>query len=191
MPPLPSWNPRIVCYFQTYHKANGEYVSLLPLITNPSGVTHVILAAVHVNGEPGPLLTLNDDAPSHAKYTQLWDEVVVLRDSGIKVLGMLGGASKGSFARLDYGGEARTDDAALVARFETYYAPLRDFVRRHQLDGLDLDVEEDMSLPGIIHLIDRLKADLGPSFIVTLPPVATALMPGRPHLPAFSHWLLE
>lgn len=191
MPPLPpppasTWNPRIICYFQTYYKDN-EYVSLLPLVTNPSGVTHVILAAIHVNWEPDKL-TLNDDAPEHAKYTQLWDEVVVLQDSGIKVLGMLGGAAQGSFARLD-DSESRTD--VPLARFETYYAPLRDFIRRHRLDGLDLDVEEEMSLPGIIHLIDRLKADFGQAFIVTLAPVATALMAGRPHLSGFDYRLLE
>ncbi|OAP64746.1 hypothetical protein AYL99_00718 [Fonsecaea erecta] len=191
MPPLPAvpvaaWKPRIVCYFQTYHHG-GEYVSLLPLLTNPSGITHVILAAIHVNWDPQNL-TLNDDPPDHEKYTQLWDEVVVLQDSGIKVLGMLGGAARGSFARLDYS-ESRTD--VPVARFESYYIPLRDMIRRYNLDGIDLDVEEEMSLPGIVHLIDRLKADFGPEFIITLAPVATALMAGRPHLSGFDYRMLE
>ena len=116
------------------------------------------------------------------------DEVVVLQDSGIKVMGMLGGAAKGSFARLDYS-QSRTD--VPIARFESYYAPLRDLIRRQNLDGLDLDVEEETSLPGIIHLIDRLKADFGQQFIITLAPVATALMAGRPHLSGFDHRLLE
>src|SRR5271155_2407409 len=191
MPPIPappgsSWNPRIICYFQTYYKGT-DYVSLLPLITNPSGVTHVILAAIHVNRDPNNF-TLNDDSPDHPKYTQLWDEIVVLQDNGIKVLGMLGGAAQGSFARLDYS-ESRTDIPA--ARFEMYYAPLREFIRQHNLDGLDLDIEEEMSLPGVVHLIDRLKADFGQSFIITLAPVATALMAGRPHLSGFDYWLLE
>ncbi|KAJ9622553.1 uncharacterized protein PV06_01732 [Exophiala oligosperma] len=191
MPPIPpapvtAWNHRIVCYFQTYHH-NDEYVSLLPLITNPSGVTHVILAALHVNWAPDNL-TLNDDPPDHEKYTQLWDEVVVLQDSGIKVLGMLGGAARGTYARLDYS-EGRTD--VPLARFEAYYVPLRDTIRKYGLDGLDLDIEEPMSLPGVIHLIDRLKSDFGPDFIITLAPVATALMAGRPHLSGFDHRLLE
>lgn len=184
--PVPSWNPRIVCYFQTYHH-NNEYISLLPLIEHPSGITHVILAAIHVNWDPNNL-TLNDDSPEHEKYTQLWDEVVVLQDSGIKVLGMLGGAAKGSFARLDYS-DSRTD--VPLARFEAYYAPLRDMIRRYSLDGLDLDVEEETSLVGIIHLIDRLRADFGSDFIITLAPVATALMAGRRHLSGFDYRLLE
>ena len=175
-----------MCYFQTYYADQG-YISLLPILTNPSGITHLVLAAIHVNWDPENL-TLNDDPPDHPKYTQLWDEVVVLQDGGMKVLGMLGGAAKGSFARLDYS-ESRTDIP--IARFESYYAPLRDFVRRHNLDGLDLDVEEEMSLPGIIHLIDRLRVDFGQSFLITLAPVATALMEGRRHLSGFNYKLLE
>ena len=88
-----------------------------------------------------------------------------MQDVGVKVLGMLGGAAQGSFQRLD-----RSD-----GEFEAYYVPLRDMVRRHNLDGLDLDVEEPMSLNGIIRLIDRLKTDFGPEFLITLAPVATAL----------------
>ena len=33
-------------------------------------------------------------------YDVLWEEVRELREKGIKVLGMLGGAAKGSFERL-------------------------------------------------------------------------------------------
>jgi chitinase len=191
MPPLPlapltPFKPRIITYFQTYHHED-QYISLLPLLTHPTGITHVILAAIHVNWEPYNL-TLNDDPPSHPKYTQLWDEVVVLQDSGIKVLGMLGGAARGSFARLDYS-ESRTDIP--YARFEAYYIPLQDMIRQYNLDGLDLDVEEETSLPGMIHLIDRLKSDFGQDFIITLAPVATALMAGRRHLSGFDHRMLE
>lgn len=192
MPPIPgvpsvsTWNPRVVCYFQTYHR-DGEYTSLLPLITNTSGVTHVILAAIHINWDPKNL-TLNDDPPDHDKYTQLWDEVVVLQDSGVKVLGMLGGAAKGSFARLDYS-ESRMDIP--IARFESYYAPLRDMIKAYSLDGIDLDIEEEMSLPGVIHLVDRLKADFGRDFIITMAPVATGLMTGRPHLSGFDYRTFE
>ena len=198
MPPLPpptasttpsflGWQPRIVCYQQTYHH-NNDYISLLPLITNgPPAITHLILSAIHVNWDPSNL-TLNDNRPDDPRYTQLWDEVTVLQDSGIKVMGMLGGAAKGSFARLDYS-ESRTDIP--LQRFEAYYTPLRDMLRQYGLDGVDLDVEEEMSLPGVVHLIDRLKADFGEDFIITLAPVATALMRERPHLSGFDYFLLE
>ena len=96
---------------------------------------------------------------------------------------MFGGAAKGSYARLDRS----------VAEFETYYTPLRDFIRARDIDGLDLDVEEPMSLQGIIRLIDRLKADFGKGFLITLAPVAPALYDPDPkkNLSGFSYPELE
>jgi hypothetical protein len=96
---------------------------------------------------------------------------------------MLGGAAKGTFTRLD------VDDAA----FEDYYLPLRDLVRERSLDGLDLDVEESMTLAGVIRLIDRLKADFGEDFLITLAPVAAALMSDNPrhNLSGFGYEALE
>lgn len=96
---------------------------------------------------------------------------------------MLGGAAKGSFTRLD------CDDAI----FEAYYTPLRDLIRHRSLDGLDLDVEEHMSLNGVVRLIDRLKSDFGSGFIITLAPVAAALMSDNPrrNLSGFSYEALE
>ncbi len=96
---------------------------------------------------------------------------------------MLGGAAKGSFTRLDL------DDRT----FELYYVPLRNLIRERGLDGLDLDVEEPMTLAGIIRLIDRLKADFGDGFIITLAPVAAALLSDRPehNLSGFSYEALE
>lgn len=55
----------------------------------------------------------------------------------------------------------------------------------HELSGLDLDVEEEIPLATITRLIARLRADFGPDFLITLAPVATALIPDPkvpPHL---------
>lgn len=191
MPPVPTRtpplaNPRVVLYVQTHHEPDGTYHSLLPLLERPCGATHVIIAAIHVNGDPNDI-RLNDHVPSNERYNQLWDEVVVLQDSGIKVLGMLGGAAKGTFARLDNG----ETSAGNPLMFDTYYAPLRDMIRRYNLDGIDLDVEEEMSIGGVIHLISKLREDFGPEFLITLAPVATALMDGRPHLSGFNYKFLE
>lgn len=93
---------------------------------------------------------------------------------------MLGGAAKGSYQKLD--GD-RTS-------FLRYYEPLRQMVRQLGFDGLDLDVEEDMSLAGIVRLIDQLKFDFGSGFIITLAPVATALQ-GLRHLSGFDYEALE
>ena len=177
MPPIPS-TARIVCYHQTQY--DGErYVSVLPLVTESTGVTHVIVGAIHLNGEPGDI-TLNDDPPSHPKYEPLWEETDTLQFSGVKVMAMLGGAAKGTYHRLD------GDEAS----FEAFYSPLRDVLRTYNFDGVDLDVEEHMSLAGVIRLIDRLKADFGLDFIITLAPVAPALHFG-PHISGFDYQALE
>ncbi|KAL4915619.1 PhoD-like phosphatase-domain-containing protein [Aspergillus aurantiobrunneus] len=182
MPPIPppSYPHRIVLYHQTLCPDQGSYVSLLPLLNNHTGITHVILAAFHLNSPNPNHITLNNDPPDHSMYDELWAEVPLLQQNGIKVMAMLGGAAKGTFSCLDGDG----------AQFEAYYVPLLATIRRHGLDGIDLDVEEPMSLSGIVRLIDRLKADLGEGFLITLAPVAAALL-GIGNLSGFDYRQLE
>ncbi|KAF2802507.1 glycoside hydrolase [Mytilinidion resinicola] len=175
MPPTPTLlphhtGPRLVLYAQTHHDGSGNPISLLPLITQNTGVTHVIVAAIHLNEGPGNI-TLNDDPPSAEKFKTLWSEVKWLQGTGVKVLGMLGGAARGSFERLSGGDES----------FESYYRPLHAIISTHALDGLDLDVEEQISLSTAQRLIHRLRSDFGPQFLITLAPVATALLPDPAH----------
>jgi hypothetical protein len=182
MPPIPPHKtplPRVITYYQTHHTPSGAAISVLPLLTQPSiSLTHLILAACHINESPAAL-TLNDHPPSHPRFQTLWAELRVLQASGIKVLLMLGGAAQGTYARLE------------SEQFEAYYAPLRQLIRERNLDGIDLDVEEPMSLGGIIKLIDRLRADFGPGFIVTLAPVAMALLDPTKNLSGFDYEALE
>lgn len=183
MPPLPHPAlPRLITYHQTHHTPSGTPISVLPLLQHPNiALTHLILAAIHLNADPSAL-TLNDHPPSHPRFTTLWAELRILQASGVKVLGMVGGAAQGSFARLD------TEDAAA---FERYYAPLAALVRERALDGLDLDVEEEMSLGGVVRLIDRVRADFGEGFLITLAPVAAALLDARRNLSGFDYEALE
>lgn len=191
MPPLPLGPtplPRLITYYQTLHDGEGKPISILPLITQPSiAVTHVILAAIHINEDPGHI-TLNDHSPDHERHQTAWAELRVLQAAGIRVMALLGGAAKGTFQRLDGDGD---DSPAELARFESYYAPLRDLVRARGLDGLDLDVEEEMSLAGIVRLIDRLRADFGPQFLITLAPVAASLLDPNANLSGFDYEALE
>ncbi|GAO18351.1 uncharacterized protein UV8b_06733 [Ustilaginoidea virens] len=184
MPPIPPHVnplPRLITYYQTHHDSSGNHISILPLVTQPSvSITHLILAAIHVNSDPDNL-TLNDHPPDHPRFQPLWAELRVLQASGIKVLGMLGGAARGTYLRLD-----GPDD-----QFETYYAPLRRLVRGAALDGLDLDVEEEVSLGGIVRLIDRLRADFGPGFVITMAPVAMAMLDPAKNLSGFDYEALE
>jgi hypothetical protein len=54
------------------------------------------------------------------------------------------------------------------------------------LDGIDLDVEETVSLRDIKKLIDKLSYDFGDKFRITLAPVSSALS-GGPNLSGFSY----
>lgn len=69
------------------------------------------------------------------------------------------------------------------AQFEAYYTPLQAIISKYKLSGLDLDVEEEVPLTAVTRLISRLRADFGPNFLITLAPVATALIPD-PKVPA-------
>ncbi|MFJ5293881.1 chitinase [Streptomyces sp. NPDC088348] len=152
----------VVVYYQTQF-AGGSYVSPKGLTDHDTGVTDVIVGAIHLNDGGG--VTLNDTSPDDAKFDPMWNDLAAMQAKGVHVLGMVGGAAAGSFQRLD-------------SDFGTYYPKLKNVVSTHHLDGLDLDVEEGMSLAGVERVIDQLHSDFGDGFLVTLAPVATALNGG-------------
>lgn len=94
-----SESPRLVLYHQTIHH-NGKFVSIKPL--TQTGVTHVYIAAIHLN-DPPENITLNDHHPDDARYNELWQEVEYVQglEKPITVMGMLGGAAKGSYEKLE------------------------------------------------------------------------------------------
>jgi len=169
-------------YYQTQYDHSlppdtpfGYYVSPLPLI---SVITHLILAAFHLNANLPIKLALNDNAPDEPYYEQMWKDIAQMQQTGIKVIGMLGGAAPGSY------------DCLTPYNFNTFYPLLRDAIRTYKLDGMDLDVEQAVSLKDITHLITQLKADFGPDFIITLAPVASALEEGA-NISGFDYIQLE
>lgn len=162
----------VVAYYQTQYD-NGAYVSPLPL---KNTATDIEVAAFHLNAGSG--ITLNDDPPSAAKYTQMWRELATLQKAGTKVEAMLGGAAQGSYADLHNA-------------FTTYYPQLRDTLRAHHLNGVDLDIEESFSLADTEHLIKQLRTDFGSGFVITLAPVATDLSGGSSFSGGFDYRQLE
>ncbi|HTJ33204.1 MAG TPA: glycosyl hydrolase family 18 protein, partial [Dactylosporangium sp.] len=151
-----------VVYYQTQYNG-GSYVSPLPMLTNHTGVTDVIVAAIHLDS--GGIVHLNDNSPDDPMFTQMWSDLATMQASGVKVEAMLGGAAPGSYANL------ATD-------FSEYYPLLKNLIVEHHLDGIDLDVEESESLASIEQLINQLRSDFGSSFLITMAPVASALEGG-------------
>ena len=108
----------------------------------------------------------------------MWDEITQLQQSGIKIVGMLGGAAPGTFNTLT------------PANWDRYYPDLRKTIADYKLDGIDIDVEQSTDISIIIRLITQLKADFGQDFIISLAPVASALTEGA-NLSGFNYRQLE
>lgn len=186
-PSSPSANlPRLAIYYQTTHDAaTGRPISMLPLITEKHiALTHLIVCTLHVRANRD--IYLNDFPPDHPRFATVWAEAAILRESGVRVVAMVGGAAEGSFA-------ADTLDAPDGSPlFERAYGQLRGALRRFGLQGLDVDVEQPMSQRGIARLVRRLRADFGPHFTITMAPVASALTKAAwPNLSGFSYRELE
>ncbi|EPS38759.1 hypothetical protein H072_7463 [Dactylellina haptotyla CBS 200.50] len=153
-------------WVQTFATPNGQQLNLLELLNRQTRVTHIYLASVHLNNPPGNI-HLNDAPPDDQRFDYVWPQIRVLQQNGVKVLMLLGGAAQGSYWRLSGSDE----------EFETYYLPLLAILRRYSIDGLDLDIEEEVDVSVPLRLLRRLDADMGPNFILTMAPVASAMLP--------------
>jgi len=167
-------------YYQTQYY-NNVYQSLSPIwkhgnpATGKPYVTDLIVAAFHLGYDNNnkPYIHLNDNVPQDPMFKVMWQECETLQDDGVTVRMMLGGAAQGSYADL-------------FAHWTTFYPILKSTIAQYKLDGIDLDVEENVTLPDIERLIAQLAADFGPKFVITLAPVATALEGGA-NLSGFSY----
>jgi len=171
---------RVIYYYQTQY-SNNVYVSLAPIWKTRDPNTHlpyttdVLIAAFHLGYDSNnqPYIHLNDNPPGDPMFDVMWPQVHRLRKFGITTRMMLGGAAQGSYADL-------------FAHWSTFYPILRETLRHYHLDGIDLDVEENVTLPDIEKLIERLDKDFGSTFEITLAPVAAALW-GGPNLSGFDY----
>ncbi|KAH6603823.1 coagulation factor 5 8 type domain [Trichoderma cornu-damae] len=174
--------PRLIIYFQTTHDENNYPISMLPLIYEKGiALTHLIVCSFHIN--QGGVVHLNDFPPDDPHFYTLWNETMTMKEAGVTVMGMVGGAAPGSF-------NSQTLDSTDSATFEHYYGQLRDVIVDFELEGMDIDVEQPMSQSGINRLISRLRADFGPDFLITLAPVASALA-NRSNLSGFNYKTLQ
>lgn len=154
---------------------------MLPLVNEKNiALTHLIVCSLHIN--KGGVVHLNDFPPSNDRFKTLWKEAGVLKKSGVKIMGMVGGAAPGSFDEDTLDGDQEA--------FDYYYGQLRDVIKQFGLEGMDIDVEQSMSQAGINRLINQLYKDFGPKFIITLAPVSSALNNGG-NLSGFDYKVLE
>ncbi|OAQ90492.1 coagulation factor 5/8 type domain-containingprotein [Purpureocillium lilacinum] len=162
-----TWNPRLILYFQTTHDRNGRPISMLPLVKEKGiAMSDLYICSFHVNA--GGVIHLNDYPPSDPRFLTLWNETMIMKEAGVRIMGMVGGAASGSFTKETLDGDTAT--------FEHYYGQLRDVIRQFELQGMDLDIEQHMSQEGAYRLIERLHKDFGDDFVITMAPVADSLI---------------
>jgi chitinase len=171
---------RVIYYYQTQYN-NGTYVSLSPMWTrlNPSTnkpyVTDIMVAAFHLGYDTNgaPYIHLNDNVPTDPMFMTMWQEVATLQSYGVTVRMMLGGAAQGSYADL-------------FSQWSIFYPILQQTLQQYKLNGIDLDIEENVSLANAEGLINQLSSDFGSKFLITMAPVASALWGGA-NLSGFSY----
>ncbi|KAI0435830.1 glycoside hydrolase [Xylaria telfairii] len=157
---------RVVQYYglQTNDQNTKFHIDLLVNNTdNKVYATNVLMGEFGIN----KTMRLNGGNPDEPANDWFWDEIKTVQDAGVKVSMWLRQGYE--FLKLD------------SPMFETNYALIHQTVVDHQFDGIDLDIEdgctdESMNLNDTHHLIRRLRADFGPTFIITLAPVSNALL---------------
>lgn len=186
--------PLVVVYHQSLHADNGIMISLRPLVREITSVAAVILGRFYLylndkepslstpgtEGNGGASIYLNDYAIHASSIDDLWTDTEYLQKAGIKIIGSL---------------SLRTDDTSdnkNILRgendsvFQACYELLRGLVISRRLDGLNLDVDIPenfvsadggiISHKGAIQLIDKLRADFGADFVLSITTSVQALL---------------
>jgi len=160
---------KTIYYYQTF-------VGLHKLLDHIQDIDVIIVSSLHCDKDKHnqPKIYLNDNLPDDPLFDTMWMETKQVSYSGALVMLMIGGA-----------GGAYTE---LFHDFDTYYPLLRDLLnKKTHLLGVDLDIEEFVSLENIKRLIVELKKDFGTDFVITMAPVSESMVTDTPGMGGFSY----
>jgi len=162
-------NNRIIYYYQTF-------TGLTPILHENPETTHIHLSAFHFgnNTDPDetPYIHLNNNNPNDPVFDPVWKEIKAAAALGIKIVIMLGGAG-GAYGNL-------------FSNFETYYTLLHQTIKNHpEINGIDLDIEEEVTLDNCKKLINRIHTDFGDDFIIAMAPLGSSLGNDEPGMGGF------
>lgn len=155
---------KIIYYYQTF-------CGLDKIINDPNNnVTHIHLSSIHFDPDE---IHLNDNSPYNSKFNNLWNELnIVSCKKNIKIILMIGGAG-GAFEQM-------------FTNFDKYYKMLYDLIKNKKIiEGVDLDIEEEVDINNIIKLINRIRKDFGENFIISMAPIQSSLETDEPGLGGF------
>lgn len=161
--------PRVIMYYQTF-------TSLKPILLTQIPVTHIHLSSIHFgyDAKNNPYIHLNNDSPYSYTFDNVWTEIQQATKLGIKVKLMVGGAGGGY--------------ASLFQEFNTFYPMLADLFRNKPfLSGIDLDIEESVSLNNVKMLMSQIKEDFGNSLTLSMAPIQSSLESDEPGMGGFTY----
>ena len=160
---------KTIYYYQTF-------VGLHKLLSHLQDIDVIIVSSIHFDRDKHnePHVYLNDNLPDDPIFDTMWMETNEVSDQGKLVMLMIGGA-----------GGAYTE---LFRDFDTFYPLLRKLINeKTHLLGVDLDIEEFVSLENVKRLIVELKKDFGTDFVITMAPVSESMMTDDSGMGGFSY----
>ena len=161
--------PKVLFYYQTF-------TTLKPILYKNPDVTHIHLSSIHfgLDTDNNPYIHLNNDSPYNYTFNNVWKELEEAEKLGIKIKLMIGGAGGGY--------------ASLFSNYEIYYSFLTNLLRnKKMISGVDLDIEEEVSIENVKKLITSLKSDFGNSISISMAPIQSSLEDDEPGMGGFSY----
>ena len=158
---------KTIYYYQTF-------VGLHKLMTHLQDIDVINISSIHFdedkNGQKN--IYLNDNLPDDKIFDKMWMETQDCYNQGVTIILMIGGAG-GAYQNL-------------FSDFDRYYTMLKGLLERKPfIQGIDLDIEEEVSLDHVKMLIVRLKQDFGKDFIITMAPIAPSMINNCPGMSGF------
>jgi len=148
---------KTIYYYQTF-------VGLDKCFSHLEDIDVFIISSLHFgkDKEGKKSIYLNDNKPYDTIFRELWLQTEKASTQGTTIMLMMGGAG------LAYN--------ELFSDFKTYYPQLVELITtKSWIKGIDLDIEESVSLDNIKMLMNCLVRDFGKEFIITMAPVSSTL----------------
>ena len=160
---------KTIYYYQTF-------IGLDKCMNHLQDIDVIIVSSIHFDKNKYGIknIYLNDNIPYDPLFNKLWLETEKISTQGTTVMLMMGGAG------LAYN--------ELFNDFNTYYPLLKKLINEKSwIKGIDLDIEESVTLDNAKMLINQLVKDFGDDFIITMTPIAPSLMHDGSSMAGFNY----
>ena len=161
----------LICYYYQ------TFIGLEGVLQNPGIVDVINVSAIHFGRKSGsnrPYINLNDHEPDDPIFDQMWKETAQAHQQGTNIHLMLGGAG--------------TAYQVLFSNFNLFYPLLKNTIKlRSWITGIDLDIEEPVTLENTKMLIKQLRQDFGKEFKITMAPLSSSLISNGSGMSSFSY----